>query len=203
MSDTCVVVLTHARYIPELECDYVGVDQGSFILAERGISMRFAIGDFDSTATESMELIEQFSERIIRLNPIKDDSDSEAALTECENLGYDKIILCGALGGRIDHEIVNLRLAKRYAGKLRIEDEKNRIEWLTPGSYTIHKDDYTYISFFTDGEVKLTLSGFKYPLDHAVISEKDLYTLSNEINENTGVLDFEGAPLLMIQSKDK
>ena len=97
----------------EKECDYIGADKGALILAQNGIEMVSAIGDFDSVSQEDMKLIRQFSRETVVLNPIKDDTDAQAAIDKAIELGYDSITLLGALGGRADHAYLNACLCRK------------------------------------------------------------------------------------------
>ena len=185
------------------EGDLIGADAGAYVLAKEGRHMKLAIGDFDSLETkEDLELIRQYADQVIALNPIKDDSDSEAAITEMMKRGYDKLILLGATGGRADHSLVNLRLAYKYPGKVILKDARNLIYACEKGTYTIEKKDYPYISFFTAEKAEITLEGMKYSLDHRSISLLDLYTLSNEITGTEGTLIVHEGKVLVIQCRD-
>lgn len=197
-----IIALKPSGQITREDCDYIGADKGALILAQNGIHMRCAIGDFDSVEEKDMDLIRAYSDETIVLNPIKDDSDSQAAIEKAVELGYDTIELIGALGGRIDHEYVNLRLVYRYPERLVIKDERNIIMALKPGCHVIKRNDYKYLSFFTESEEILTLRGFAYPLEKRKITYRDVYTVSNELSEEEGVVINEKNPVLLIRSRD-
>lgn len=182
--------------------DYIGADKGALILAESGIHMVAAIGDFDSVNREELNKIREYADETTVLNPIKDDSDAQAAIDKALSLGYEHIELLGALGGRIDHAFLNIRLLLAYAGKVTIRDERNLITALPPGKYELKKDEYPYISFFTEKPAVLSLYGFAYPLEKRDISCEDLYTGSNEMSEETGTVIVEKNPVLLIRSRD-
>ena len=187
----------------EESCDYFGVDKGALSLAEKGIAMRVAIGDFDSVQEEDLSLIQQYSDEVIRLNPIKDDTDGQSAIEKAVSLGYDQIEIIGGLGGRIDHELINLRLAMKYPGKVVLKDERNLIKAYPVGNHEVSKGEYPYFSFFTDSSAVLTLIGFAYPLDRKTITYEDLYTVSNELKGETGIFINEKNPVLLIRSRDE
>lgn len=48
----------------------------------------------------------------------------------------------------------------------------------------------------------LTLTGFKYPLKDYVMTNFDGIGVSNEIQEDTAVVDFRSGLVLMVMSKD-
>lgn len=197
-----LIALKLTEFIPDVEADFIGVDSGALILARKGIRMKLAIGDFDSVRRSDLDLIHQMSEEMIVLNPIKDDSDSESALHHVKEMGYEKIILLGALGGRVDHMLVNLRLAYADPHRVCIQDEQNFMEAYTEGRYVFKKEGYSYISFFTASEALITLESMKYPLHERRITSKDLYTVSNEIIGEEGILIVHKGTVLVIQSKD-
>ena len=200
----CTVVLKMAASLSESgDRDYIGADRGALHLAERGIRMVLAIGDFDSVSEEEMKRIREFSDEVMVLNPIKDDSDSEAAVDEAVRRGYEKIYIAGAFGGRIDHEIVNLRLCFKYPERVILTDPGNRCIALKEGTHVIKKEGYRYLSVFAQKKCEISLKGFKYPLDHRVLDETSLYGLSNEILEEEGIIEVHSGMILVIMSRDK
>ena len=44
----CLLVCPLATSIPNMNCDYIGVDAGAYLLAKNKIMMERSIGDFDS-----------------------------------------------------------------------------------------------------------------------------------------------------------
>lgn len=202
MTKRAVIALKLADALPAFEADYIGADKGALVLADKGIRMAFAVGDFDSVTPREYERIAAACSEVIRLNPVKDDSDSEHAVNEALKRGYDEIWLCGALGGRADHMLVNLRLACRYAGKVWILDERNRIHAVAAGRYVLKRGNYSYISFFTDEEAVISLEGLKYGLQKRKISVRDLYTVSNEWTAEEAVLTVFSGTVLIMESRD-
>jgi len=202
LSDTVIAALKLTQHIPAYDADLAGADAGALFLARNGLRMKLAIGDFDSVRKEDLGLISAYADEMIVLNPVKDDSDSEAVISCLLDRGYRRIILTGGTGGRIDHEYVNLKLTGKYPGTVFLEDEKNRIWTAAEGSHPIRKGRFTYISFFTSSEACISLEGFRYPLDHRVITADDLYTLSNEITEGEGILHVHSGSVLVMQCRD-
>lgn len=197
-----VIALKLADFLPDIEADYIGADKGALYLAEHGIHMKLAIGDFDSVEESDIREIGRYTDELIRLNPIKDDSDSEAAILAAIDRGYDEIWLAGATGGRMDHSFVNIRLALKYPGKVWLCDDQNLIYTICPGTHLISKGKYPYISFFTEEDAVITLDGFRYPLNRRELTRKDLYTVSNEMTESTGKVIVEKGTVLVMQCRD-
>lgn len=197
------MVLKLADHLPDFkDVDYIGADKGSLFLARKKIRMAFAIGDFDSVSENEQGLIELYSDEVIALNPIKNNSDSEAAVDEAIRRGYRRIYIVGATGGRLDHEIVNIRLCWKYPDRVILFDDKNYTRALGEGAHRIDKNGYQYLSLFAENECEISLNGFKYELDHRVITERDLYGLSNEILGETGEIYVHRGSVLTVQTND-
>ena len=201
METSVAIILKRCDSIPTAE-NYIGVDKGALTLARNGKRMLLAIGDFDSVEESDLAYIKEYSDTLIKLNPIKDDTDSEAAVMYAIENGYQKIHLYGGLGGRLDHAMINLRLVSRFPETVYLYDQNNLIYSLAEGVHSIDKHDYTYISFFTEDEATISLEGFKYPLDKQQLTNKDTYTTSNEIIEDKGIITVHVGKVTVIQSKD-
>ena len=201
METSVAIILKRCESIPTAE-NYIGVDKGALTLARNGKRMLLAIGDFDSVEESDLAYIKEYSDTLLQLNPIKDDTDSEAAVMYAIEKGYQKIHLYGGLGGRLDHAMINLRLVSRFPETVYLHDQNNFIYSLAEGVHSIDKRDYTYISFFTEDKATISLEGFKYPLDKQQLTNKDTYTTSNEILEEMGIVTVHTGKVTVIQSKD-
>ena len=201
METSVAIILKRCESIPNAE-NYIGVDKGALTLARNGKRMLLAIGDFDSVEESDLAYIKEYSDMLLQLNPIKDDTDSEAAVMYAIEKGYQKIHLYGGLGGRLDHAMINLRLVSRFPETVYLHDQNNFIYSLAEGVHSIDKRDYTYISFFTEDKATISLEGLKYPLDKQQLTNKDTYTTSNEILEDRGIVTVHAGKVTVIQSKD-
>ena len=98
----------------------VGIDRGAYLAFQNNIKLDYAVGDFDSISAQELEELYTYT-NVVKLNPIKDDTDTLHALNmfkECDNL----IILGGITGKRIDHFVANLKLFYREGGNIRAAD---------------------------------------------------------------------------------
>lgn len=201
MLKPAIFVCTLKSDIPLKEGDFFGVDRGAFFLAKKGIKMKVAMGDFDSVTEEEKELIKNYADRIIELNPIKNKSDTQEAIELAESMGYTKGILIGAIGKRMDHSYVNFRLMNQSSMQIEILDEYNKMYILEEGVHSILKSGYPYLSLFSKN-AEVSLAKVKYPLEHYQLNEKDLIGLSNEILDQEAILEIMNGKVLIIQSKD-
>lgn len=164
--------------LPDLSgWDVAGVDGGLDILLKNGIHPDWAIGDFDSGKDPGQ------TDYPIYRHPIhKDETDSELALMKAIELGYQDIILYGALGGRLDHTLANLRLVTWRYPQVTLMSEGQKVTVLCEGEHVI-QNQYKHVSFFAMEPTVITLDGFDYPLSRQLIDQKDFYTCSNSISQ--------------------
>jgi thiamine pyrophosphokinase len=187
---------------------WVGVDRGTFILLEKGIKPDYAFGDFDSVSAAEKEIILKSDIVLNQYQSEKDHTDMELALQWAMDKNPEEILLFGATGGRLDHEMINIQLLYRTISsniEVKVIDIKNEISLKLPGNYTIEREgQYSYISFLAfQGEVKgITLEGFKYPLDKASLMLGSSLCISNELVNKSGTYSFDSGIILMVKSHD-
>lgn len=199
---TACLITPLSKSIPELEnVDYIGVDAGALRLLENGISMRFAIGDFDSMDENDFLKISNLCE-VIRHPVMKDETDSELALRICKQKGYKKIILHGALHGRLDHTIANIRLLMYQYPNVVCMDENQKILVLNKGKHEL-SNTYSHISFFAIEQSIISLSGFLYPLDNHIVNVSDIFCVSNTIVSSIGTVYVHSGKVLCVQTNIK
>ena len=188
----------------------VAADRGLDFFRETGLVPDLADGDFDSVSAEGKAYLDSLTRtRIMKLQPEKDDTDTQSALNLVIDQGARSILILGATGGRLDHFLGNLgllTLGKQKGVKVALADEQNYICLVESGT-RLYKDRQfgKYVSFFTvGGDVSgLTLKGFKYPLDGYDLTVADSgLTVSNEIAAETAEVTYDRGSLLMIMSRD-
>ncbi len=160
------------------------------------------VGDLDSNHLELPKETE-----IIRYPIEKDETDTMLAAKVALERGCKDILIFGGLGGRFDHSLANLSLLvwiKQKGGNGRLMDEKNEIFILLAGKTEIPKRDGWRISFFPmNGDAKgVTLTGFKYPLNHYHLKSDFPIAISNEFVSETATVEFEEGILAAVLAKD-
>lgn len=177
----------------------VGIDRGALIAINKGIKLDYAIGDFDSITDIELKQIEKTCPNIIKLNRIKDDTDTEYAIKYFKD-ATEFIIHGGIQGKRIEHLISNINLILKYNNITTIKDNNTKICPLTSGYYFIN--EYKYISFFAKSRSVISLKGFKYNLDNYVFNEFDNLCISNEIENECGEVTFTGKGVVIMSKSD-
>ena len=174
----------------------IGADKGALHAIKNGIIPDISIGDFDSVNDLEFELIKNNSKRIIKLNPIKDKSDTSEAIDLVKN--YDEIhILGGIKGKRIEHLFSNIIDIINHDNIL-IKDEDSLIEVVKDNNYKV-RYDYKFVSLYAISDSIISLTGFKYNLDNYNLKLFDSLCLSNEIINNPKI-ELKKGKLLIIYS---
>ena len=197
---------------------FVAADGGLATFDALGLLPKLLVGDFD---TAKPELLARYLARddieVLRHNPVKDDSDLALAVAAVADKGYSEIYILGALGGRCDHSLANMRLCyawKKKGVSLYLLDPQNRIRCVLSreNRFTLGKSEQwgTYLAFFPiGGTVKIdALIGARYPLRDFCLCDNTAPTLtvSNEIAGERAELEISGdseSGLLIIESCDR
>lgn len=202
MTRPLILVTPATTVIPDVHgADYAAVDAGLLTLTEQGINPVFACGDFDSPKTPLDPCDVPEGCRLLRFPAEKNESDSQLAVQEAIHLGYDPVILTGSLSGRIDHTLANIRLLTHHHPGLILTDKEQQIRLLPPGIHVVTRE-FQHISLFALELSCISLESMQYPLDHCMVDEADIYTLSNEVaeNEEKGIIHVHSGRLLLVQS---
>lgn len=89
---------------------------------EAGVSVDAVIGDLDSLSADERADLDASGVEVIAFPQAKDWTDLELALDHALRAGSSRIVIYGALGGRIDHTLTNLHLLEKgLAAKVPIE----------------------------------------------------------------------------------
>lgn len=186
----------------------IASDKGLEILDKLNIKPNYIIGDFDSINLEVLnKYLDDDTINIIRLNPIKDFTDTHMALKLGIKIKSRDITIVGAIGTRIDHTIANISILKEALEKnivCKIINENNSIMLIDKNTTIEKDDDYRYISLIplTSAVSGITLKGFKYSLNNADIKIGQSIGVSNEQIEQKGKIEIEEGILIVLRTKD-
>ena len=185
-------------YFEEDDEILIGIDSGLEYLIDNEMEIDMAIGDFDSIKKEYLEKVRAVAKQVILLEEEKNMTDLAFAIDYLyNNIDYDSIEVYGGIGGRIDHLFANINLLKRY--DLKFIDDHTKMYILKKGKNQII-NTHRYISFFAIEDVyELSITGFKYELDHYYLNASDSVCVSNE---GSGLVDFTKGRLLVIETDD-
>ena len=141
-----------------------------------GFAPDLIIGDFDShPKPENLH-------NVIVLPVIKDDTDSIFAVKEAMKRGYEKFLLIGVTGGRLDHTLGNIYALMMLKDAV-IIDDYSEIKLISAGERVRVKYGCKFFSLINiSGTAKgIDIKNAKYNLDNAEISPEYQYGISNEV----------------------
>src|SRR5574344_989739 len=183
----------------------IGVDKGTIVLLDNNYKVDVALGDFDGCSNIEYEKIQKNIVNIERYPTKKNEIDLELAFLYLikNKISMSSIYVYNALGARIDHELIAFRLLKKYS-KLPIFlisscDKVSYYE--TRASVNTYKKiqipENIRFSILPYPLATLEICNATYPLKNTSIGLFDVFTTSNHSLENTFVLLYDGAILLI------
>ena len=191
--------------------DYViAADAGLCICKQADVWPDCIVGDFDSVEQSILDVYKGKT-KVITHPPEKDATDTELAIELAMEEGCNKILLCGATGGRLDHMLANIDLLKYIldcGAEGILLDEQNRIT-IHQTSFSVQKaNSYgTYFSLipYSDVVEGVTLQGLKYGLSEVTLQKgkQSGLCVSNEIIEEIAHIQFQTGIVLAIEAKDR
>lgn len=177
----------------------IAADSGYISAKDAGVVPHIVIGDFDSYPEEMV-----LAEKIIRLNPVKDMTDTQEAIDEAITRGADFITILGALGGRIDHTLANIHLLKYAQAKgvfAEIADVDTYIRLADSYCDVMRREGFCLSLIPLTDCCGVSISGVFYPLENADLPVGNPYGISNEFTEDCAHIEVQDGDLLVMLCK--
>lgn len=188
-----VLVTPAAKAIPLFDdAVYVGVDAGAARIVQAGLPLAMAIGDFDSGDCRP-----DLGCPVLSYPVEKDWSDLELALQWAGRENFERIVVTGAVDGRLDHTVANLKLLEFQYPHVVFWETDQQVFVLEPGTHRIPAG-YANVSFFAVQDSNLSLQGFQYPLTDHHLRVPDVLCLSNHVTGSQGIVRLRTGRLLCI-----
>ena len=182
----------------------IAVDKGYEYCLKNNLVPDFTIGDFDSI---SKKVDIGSIKNCIKLNKIKNTTDTYEAIALGENKGYKNFVLYGCLGNRIEHSLANIQIIygmalKGLDGYLVSKDKIIRV--IKKGKYVFDKEEKGYLSIFSlTTKSVISLVNFKYELNNYSLTNIFPLGVDNEfIGEKSEIIVQSGYLLLVYKSKN-
>lgn len=198
------------EWLEKNKYDYmIAADSGMNFLHRNNIIPDVIAGDFDSVSLESLDAFSKMEGvEMLRLNPIKDDTDTEFVIREAIRRGATSVTVLGATGTRLDHVLANvylLGIGLEEGVEIQLVDAHNRIRMIEDSIEISKAEQFGgFVSVLpVKGDAKgVTLEGMKYPLKGADVSCFSSLGVSNEIVDDVARISVEQGTLLVIESRD-
>lgn len=195
--------------IPISDGDFViAVDGGLMYCESLGVEPDLIVGDFDSITDSfvgALEEIEKRSpEKVVRLNTMKDDTDTMAALKIGIEKGFETFYMYGCGGGRLEHTIANIQsliYLKDRDLKGYIMEGEGMTFVMRDESVSFREAMEGYVSLFAlDPVIKgVTEKGLKYTLEKAELTYGFPLGVSNEfIGVQSEIVVDSGTALVVV-----
>lgn len=199
------------EWINQYQPEYIIVaDSGMEFMQRVELVPDMIIGDFDSVKEDTLRFFEGQPGIVWKkLNPVKDDTDTEFAVRQAIELGAKEITILGATGTRLDHVLGNVALlgiGLTEKVEIQLVDTYNQIRMIDKSMKLAKTEQFgAFVSLLPyAGDVKgVTLKGFKYPLEKHMLGSFSSLGISNEIVEEVAEILFEEGILIVIEARDE
>jgi thiamine pyrophosphokinase len=176
----------------------IAADAGYDTLIKAGVEPDIVIGDFDSLPGLPAH------PNTIRLSREKDDTDMLAAIRLGLERSYTLFHIYGGTGGRLDHTLANIQclafLSQRNARGILFGTNES-ITAITNGSICFKAESKGYVSVFAHGNKArgVTLTGLKYPLTDATLTNTFPVGVSNEFTGRISKIEVREGTLIIVR----
>lgn len=181
-------------------------DGGANHLYKSGILPDMIVGDLDSLTEDALEYYKQADVSFHKFPSRKDNTDTELAVDFAIDRGAAEIILLGSTGTRLDHTLANIMILLKLLKigiKAKVVDEHNEV-YIVDSEIEIEKEKNTFISFIPIFKecIGVTMKGFKYSTDDLNFVLGSTMGVSNEVENEKGIIEIRDGISLVIKSRD-
>lgn len=210
MNNNCVIflngVIENDEYIKRIinKDDFIIAVDGGFNHVNRlSLTPNLILGDFDSS--EYDEALKSKSE-IHKYNRDKNSTDGEIAIDYVIQEGFEKVIIVGALGNRIDHMLSNIYMLEKLSNAGMpgiIKGYKNEIYFLK-NEIILPRGKYKYFSVIAISEniSGLSIKNARYELREAKLKRTESLGISNEFIDESVSITLKKGKAIVIKSLD-
>lgn len=183
----------------------IGADGGTLHLLALGLTPHAVVGDLDSLPTATVEKLAAQGVAIERHPRAKDKTDLELAIDRAVADGADRVLLLGAMGGRLDQSVANLMLLAqpRWPAVIQLA-EGNEIAQVLHGGQNLVLEDAigsTLSVLPLSPEVTgVSYVGMEYPLENATLTLGSTRGVSNTVTASPAVVSIAAGTLLIIHT---
>lgn len=198
-----------SKYLIEKYSDrYIIIaDSGAELLKNYNLRANLVIGDLDSINGETLKYVNDIGIKIYKFPVKKDLTDTHLCVEYLVKNHFKDIVILGALGTRLDHELANLNLLKSLYKrniKSKIEDDNNEVYYAEKGIYNFKKGNKKYISVVSSSaETIYSTTGFVYEVKGKILNYKNpSLGVSNEMINDEGTIEIKKGEAFIILSRD-
>lgn len=210
ISKTALVVLKGSPPSRELLDEFLPLagtvicaDGAASVMQRYNVRPDVIIGDCDSITEE---ILNEFDSSTLHKIEEQETTDGEKTLNYCLENGWNRVIVLGAFGGRIDHSLYNLELLKKYHRpelKIRMINEREEL-FLIAGRTVIQGKKGRRISIMpVYGAVNnVTTKGLAWNLERCRLNFGGFSSISNRFEATEAVIEADEGELLVIIERE-
>lgn len=180
----------------------VAADSGFDSAVKMGVNPDVVIGDMDSI--KHLNMLDRYpGDRVFRFPKDKDKTDTELGICYLQENKFDRIILIGGGGGRMDHFLGIVFLFDRDFSPDIWYTHSTRLQKIT-GHTLIPSMKGKTVSFFPIGEgiCRMKSKGLKWPLDNIIWSRGDMGVSNLAIDDPFYIEMLEGRLIMVNQLEE-
>lgn len=182
----------------------VAIDGGLQHVVKLGLTPNIIIGDLDSIDPVDLATFQENGIDVRQFPAQKDETDLELAIQYVLDLGFERIFLCGATGGRTDHFLGNLLLFSNpnFIGKkITILSDKSEIFYCTKNQQIVgNQGDIVSLIPISDKVTGISTSGLEFQLNDEDLIRWSSRGISNVMLDDVAQVKFETGSLLCVHT---
>ena len=184
------------QYIYNKDDILIGLEDGCYEIIKRNLPLDIAVSDFDTT--KYLDIIKDKAIKFIKYPTKKDQIDLELALMYAKEYYPNECIhIFNALYGRMDHELITIKLLYKYPNIILHSDEEEL--FIVEGYYKIpNNTEFSIINF---ENVELEIQNAEYSLSKRMVDKNDCYTSCNRSFDNTFIKIYSGKVILVVKKE--
>ncbi|MBL7135539.1 MAG: thiamine diphosphokinase [Candidatus Marinimicrobia bacterium] len=178
----------------------VCVNGGSEKAKDLKINPDIILGDLDSINQDIVKYFNNLNIPIVKI-PSQEKNDLEKAILYLLKKGYERIILCGFLGKRVDQTIASLQVVKKYIyrAEFQIFSKNSELFLLKKGEFEFQTIPRQTISLFGfHRAIGISTEGLKFPLknENLLVGSRGI---SNQATLDTVSISMKSGTLLVVK----
>ena len=181
------------------------VDGGAGRARDLDITPNWVVGDMDSINPADRTYMEQAGVLFKTFPKHKDYTDTQLALTLAAEEGAGKLVVWGGTGSRLDHTLSNICSASLFLerGADVVFDAPAVTIYLIKQRLTLSASVGDTVSLLVLGDrvTGVTLHGFEYPLQEAILEGRWQWAVSNVVTEHNPVVEVTSGYLAVFHYK--
>jgi len=195
-------------YIPIIkkkESTFIAADGGVLLFEKLGVTPDLLLGDFDSITEKNISYYEKNNVEIVKYPREKDETDGELALKYCLENKLNNIVIIGAQGGRLDHQLGNIFLmeyADHHGLKAVIKDPGLEMGLIVQKKiFNNCEGEYLSLIPLSKQVSGVSTKGCKYPLNNDYLYRYKTRGISNLIIKEKAEVSIKEGLLIYLKHK--